>query len=236
MQHKATAIESQNLYDLSLALIFALALLLRLAPGGRYVTPDEPAWVQRSIHFRQALAAGDLSALPATGHPGVTTMWLGSLGVQIHCWLDPDTAAAHLNWLDGLAGLSPQNAAAFGPLAFFLPAGRVLVAVVTSLGVAGAFALSARLWGRKTAWLAALLLALDPFLIGHSGLLHVDGLLAPSAPPNPPLIAGPPCQVCWPVWPRSPRRPAACWRLLPASCSCPPRSRVASRGIRPSSP
>ncbi len=178
MQHKATAIESQNLYDLSLALIFALALLLRLAPGGRYVTPDEPAWVQRSIHFRQALAAGDLSALPATGHPGVTTMWLGSLGVQIHCWLDPDTAAAHLNWLDGLAGLSPQNAAAFGPLAFFLPAGRVLVAVVTSLGVAGAFALSARLWGRKTAWLAALLLALDPFLIGHSGLLHVDGLLA----------------------------------------------------------
>ncbi len=177
MQHKATATESRTVHYLSLALIFALALLLRLAPGGRYVTPDEPAWVQRSIHFRQALVAGDLSALPETGHPGVTTMWLGSLGVQIHCWLDPDAATTHLNWLDGLAGLSPENDAAFGRLAFFLPAGRVLVALVTSLGVLGVLALSARLWGHRTAWVAALLLALDPFLIGHSGLLHVDGLL-----------------------------------------------------------
>jgi hypothetical protein len=38
--------------------------------------------------------------------------------------------------------------------------------------------LLSRLFGRRVALLAVGLLALDPFLIGHSGLLHVDALLA----------------------------------------------------------
>jgi len=160
------------------ALIFVIALALRLAPLGRYVTPDEPAWIYRSLRFRQALLAGDWADVPATGHPGVTTMWLGAAGVQIHLWLSPDQAAARLDWLDGLAGISPRSAAAFGHLAFFLTAGRVLVALTTSLGLAGVFLLARRLWGQSVALLAALLLALDPFLAGHSGLLHLDGLLA----------------------------------------------------------
>ncbi len=160
------------------ALIFGVALAVRLAPLGRYVTPDEPAWVYRSLRFRQALLAGDWAAAPATGHPGVTTMWLGAAGMQIQLWLAPDQASAHLAWLDGLAGISPRSAAAFGHLAFFLPGGRVLVALTTSLGLVGVFLLARRLWGQSVARLAALLLALDPFLTGHSGLLHLDGLLA----------------------------------------------------------
>ena len=80
-------------------LIFLVAFGLRLAPLNRYVTPDEPAWVYRSIRFSQALASGNLAEIPATGHPGVTTMWLGSLGVQIHRWLAPHQAAVHLDWL-----------------------------------------------------------------------------------------------------------------------------------------
>jgi 4-amino-4-deoxy-L-arabinose transferase-like glycosyltransferase len=159
-------------------LIFLVALLPRLAPLGHYVTPDEPAWVYRSFRFGQALSRGDLSALPATGHPGVTTMWLGALGLQIHRWLAPEQAATHLEWLDGLAGLSPDSPAAFRHLAFFLPGGRVLVALSTSLGLVAVFALARRLWGKTAASLGALLLALDPFLAGHSGLLHLDGLLA----------------------------------------------------------
>lgn len=158
-------------------LIVVVALLLRLVPLNRYVTPDEPAWVYRSFRFNQALAANNLSAIPATGHPGMTTMWLGGIGLQIHRWLAPDQTTVHLDWLNGLAGLSPKSAAAFRHLAFFLSGGRVLVALVTSLGLAGVFALASRLWGRPTAMLAALLLALDPFLAGHSGLLHLDGLL-----------------------------------------------------------
>ena len=51
--------------------VVTIALALRLAPVNRYVTPDEPAWVYRSIRFGQALAARDLAAIPDTGHPGV---------------------------------------------------------------------------------------------------------------------------------------------------------------------
>jgi hypothetical protein len=160
------------------ASVFVLALVLRLAPLNRYVTPDEPAWVLRSLRFSEALAEGDLSSVPDTGHPGVTTMWLGSLGLRIQRWLEPQLAAEHIDWLLGLAGLSPRSPAAFRHLAFFLPAGRALVALVTSLGLAGIFLLADRLWGLSVALVASLLLALDAFLTGHSGLLHVDGLLA----------------------------------------------------------
>jgi 4-amino-4-deoxy-L-arabinose transferase-like glycosyltransferase len=178
MHRDATVKESRRSRWLLPTLIFVVALLPRLAPLGRYVTPDEPAWVYRSIRFSQALASGDLAATPATGHPGVTTMWLGSLGLQVQRWIAPQASADHLDWLNGLAGLSPESPAAYYHLASFLPAGRILVALTTSLGLVAIFALARRLWGLWTASLATLLLALDPFLAGHSGLLHLDGLLA----------------------------------------------------------
>jgi hypothetical protein len=159
-------------------LVFVVAFLPRLAPLDRYVTPDEPVWVYRSLRFSQALTTGDLDAISDAGHPGVTTMWLGTLGFQVHRWLEPDLAAAHLDWLDGLAGLSPESAAAFGHLIDFLSGGRLFVALATSLGLVAIFTITRHLWGLPVALLGALLLALDPFLIGHSGLLHLDGLLA----------------------------------------------------------
>ena len=40
-----------------------LALLLRLAPLGRYVTPDEPAWVYRSIRFADQYSAVNIATI-----------------------------------------------------------------------------------------------------------------------------------------------------------------------------
>ena len=48
--------------------ILILALLVRFIPMGRYVTPDEPIWVLRSVRFADALAARDWAAIPQTGH------------------------------------------------------------------------------------------------------------------------------------------------------------------------
>jgi len=162
----------------TLLLLLAAAFLFRLAPLGRTVTPDEPGWVYRAIHFADALAAGDPGASPFTGHPGVTTMWLGALGVQLQQWLDPAGSAAHLDWIRRMAWLAPENGEAFRHLAFFLSAGRVAVALVTVLGLWVAYRLAARAFDRRVALLLVGLLAFDPFLVGHSGLLHVDGLLA----------------------------------------------------------
>jgi 4-amino-4-deoxy-L-arabinose transferase-like glycosyltransferase len=165
-------------FGILLLLLLALGFLVRLAPLGRYVTPDEPAWVHRSILFSDALAARQWLAVPSTGHPGVTTMWLGAAGVVARRWLDPAASAAHLDWIRRLAWLAPENGAAFRYLAFFLPAGRVAVALVTTLGLVAVCGLTSRLFGRRVALLATGLMAFDPFLVGHSGLLHTDGLLA----------------------------------------------------------
>ena len=115
-----------------LTAFFLLALLVRLIPLGHYVTPDEPIWVMRAIQFADAVRARDWAAVAQTGHPGLTTMALGALGVRIMRWLHPAEAATHLAWIRNIAWLAPENSAAFLPLAYFLSAGRVLVAVVTS--------------------------------------------------------------------------------------------------------
>ena len=78
------------------------AFLLRLIPLGRYVTPDEPMWVYRAIGFADALAARDWTAIPSSGHPGVTTMWLGAAGIALRRLLDPIESAMHLEWIRSL--------------------------------------------------------------------------------------------------------------------------------------
>ncbi len=158
--------------------IFLLALLARLAPLNRYITPDEPIWVSRSITFADAVAAGDWAAIPQTGHPGLTTMALGALGVRLMQGLHPAESAAHIAWLRNMAWLAPENAAAFTHLAFFLPACRALVAVTNSLALVWAYFLARRRLGDRAARLLVVFLALDPFFAGLAGLLHTDALQA----------------------------------------------------------
>jgi len=160
------------------AAIFIVALFVRLLPLGFYVTPDEPIWVHRSVQFLRALESGDVAAIPQTGHPGVTTMALGALGVWLTRLANPHAASIHLGWIDRIVWLAPENGPAFPHLAFFLPAGRVLVALVTAAATALAYVLGRRRFGERGARLAALFLALDPFLGGHAGLLHTDALQA----------------------------------------------------------
>ena len=158
--------------------LFIVGFLLRLAPLGRYVTPDEPAWVYRAIRFADALAARDWASVPSTGHPGVTTMWLGTVGIAVQRLLAPAESAAPLDWIRRMAWLAPENGEAFQHLALFLPWGRITVALVTTLGLIALYPLFTRLFDRRVALLTVGLLAFDPFLIGHSGLLHTDALLA----------------------------------------------------------
>ncbi len=156
--------------------LFLLALAPRLLAIGRYVTPDELMWVQRSVAFREALLAGDWANTLVTGHPGVTTTWLGALGISGQLLLRAGDTAVY-QWITHLVWMTPDNVTAFQQLAHFLSAGRLMVALTNSAGLVLTFWLARPLWGVKAALLGAVLLALDPFVAGLSGLLHVDGLL-----------------------------------------------------------
>ncbi|NKQ36517.1 MAG: hypothetical protein HF973_12975 [Chloroflexi bacterium] len=159
-----------------LPLIFFAAFLPRLAAIGRYVTPDELIWVFRSVQFREALLQGEWLETLTAGHPGVMTTWLGALGLSLQLGLRPSDTAVY-TWITQLAWFAPENISMLQNLSLFLTSGRLLVALVNSLGVVVIFLLARRLVGAAAALLLAFWLALDPFTIGLSGLLHVDGLL-----------------------------------------------------------
>jgi Dolichyl-phosphate-mannose-protein mannosyltransferase len=140
--------------------IFLLALAPRALALGRFTTVDEAYhWFERARQFLAAIRAGDWSATNLIGHPGVTTMWLGALGVATH--------QALAAW-----GLATWPDPELLRVMFRLP-----VAVVTSLCIALGYLLLRRLLPTRVALLAALLWAADPFLVAHSQLLHVDALL-----------------------------------------------------------
>jgi hypothetical protein len=142
------------------AAIFLFALAPRALALGRFVTVDEAYhWFERARLFLVAIRAGDWAATNLIGHPGVTTMWLGALGVAAH--------QALAAW-----GLATWPDPELLRLMFRLP-----IAVVTSLCITLGYLLLRRLLPARAALLAALIWAADPFLVAHSQLLHVDALL-----------------------------------------------------------
>ncbi|MCR4408062.1 MAG: glycosyltransferase family 39 protein [Anaerolineae bacterium] len=161
--------------------LFLLALGPRLvAAWGRFITSDELAWVYRSTRFLTALSTGNWAQTSQAGHPGVTTMWCGVVGILLRRLTAPGAATEHLAWLAHLNWdwFDPYNVPALKQMAFFLVAGRLPVAILTSLAVVGIYLLARRLWGQRVALLGAVLLALDPFPVGLSAVLHVDALTA----------------------------------------------------------
>src|SRR5262245_54947368 len=76
---------------LSMAL-FVVALLPRIFGLGLFLTSDEPLWLTRSIFFAEALLTDRPASTLQTGHPGVTTMWTGTLGLWLAYLQQPSTS------------------------------------------------------------------------------------------------------------------------------------------------
>ena len=61
--------------------LFAAAWLPRVVALDAFVTIDERKWLARSANFYQAISVGELANTFQREHPGVTVMWLGTLGI-----------------------------------------------------------------------------------------------------------------------------------------------------------
>lgn len=142
---------------LTTLLVFVCAAVPRLAAVNTHLTPDEVAyWFNRSHNFLEGMRSGDLAQTYQAEHPGVTTMWLGTLG----------EVAFRISADFGL--VAPDDVAT---QRVFM---RVPMTVTNALAVVAGYLLLLRLFDRRVALLAALFWATDPFLIAHSRLLHVD--------------------------------------------------------------
>ncbi len=140
-------------------LLFIFALVPRTTTG-RFLTIDEAYhWFDRVDAFMTALHHRDYAATNLIGHPGVTTMWLGSIGA----WLERALIA--------MGVLTGTDADLHRALV------RLPIAIVTSLCLVIALPLLRRLLGPQIAWLAVLFWAGEPFIVAHSQLLHLDALL-----------------------------------------------------------
>src|SRR5689334_4760605 len=142
---------------LATLLVLAAALLPRALGLADFFTIDEADhWILRVRLFSEALGRHNWAGTNLTGHPGVTTMWLGGLGRRL--------AIAN-----GIAPSSDSPA--------YLAMLRLPLTVANSLAVALGYLLLRRIVRPGIALLAAILWATEPFLIAHSRLLHVDALM-----------------------------------------------------------
>ncbi len=165
------------------ALEIALALLIvcvaAWAPRSRglylYVTTDEHLWLTRSAQFYYAILHGDYAATYQKEHPGVTIMWAGAAGfAQVAPRfrdrpvkeLKADQFANYISLVDDTSFLK------------VLVAGRSYLVLANTIALALIFLYSRRLVGTASALLGCLLIALDPFHLALTRLLHLDGLLS----------------------------------------------------------
>ncbi len=155
--------------------IFILALLPRVLNLDAFITWDEPMWTYRSIRFLTALRRMDFGETFLVGHPGVMTMWAGATGISIQRLLGSGSAA-DFAWLSGLPTLDLRDTEALRKLAPFLSAAKLPAAVLHAACIVGIYLLARKLFDARVALLAALLLALDPFHLALSRVLHIDAL------------------------------------------------------------
>ncbi len=148
------------------ALIFALALLPRVGAIAVVVTADEGNWMERTALFATAVARGDAAGTYLTGHPGVMTMWAGLLGMGFG-------RASYLAQNLAAGNISSDQPAYFDALVH----GRVPILVLTSLLTVAVGLLAWRLFGAGVGLLAGCLLAMEPFVVAHSLVLHTDASL-----------------------------------------------------------
>lgn len=171
MQQPSTRIQL-----LTLIVIVAALWLPRGLALDRFVTIDENRWLTRSANFHRALAHGEYAHTYQHGHPGVTIMWLGTLG---YLWRYPEyanDAPGEFGWENSEfeAYLRTQEHDALD----LLEAGRIFAVLTSVIALALAYRAAVRLFGYRVATVGFLLIAFDPFEVALTRFLHLDGLLS----------------------------------------------------------
>ena len=152
-------------------LLFLLAFLPRaVQPVSRPLV-----WYLRSAHFVEAMLRGDFGNTVYSEHPGMGLMWPVGTGLKIYWAVSGIAPAAHTVPLDfepiHFTGPVPRSelAVALLPLAFLI-----------ALGIVAAYAMLRRLFDETIAITASILLAISPYHLAESKVLHLDAWLSTS--------------------------------------------------------
>ena len=159
----------RNATQLLVALgLFLLALGPRALGLGVFITADERRWIERSVQFFSALSVGDFADTFQTGHPGVTTKWTGTVGLLAK-YLSQASQPSLRAFLEAVP-VHPSVSAEY------LPVMRFPTVLLASACVVAVYFMVRWIFGDRIALLSGVLLALDPFYLSHSRVLHHDAL------------------------------------------------------------
>ncbi|MCC7372241.1 MAG: glycosyltransferase family 39 protein [Chloroflexi bacterium] len=150
-----------------LTVTFLVALVARLLAHDLVITADEDNWMRRAGGFTFGILNGQLGRTYQNGHPGVTTMWVAMLT------LGPRRMVQYADRV--------HNQRLVGRVPGFWDAlvdARPGFALATALLVALIAGLAWRVFGGLVGALTGLLLALEPFYLAISQLVHMDALLS----------------------------------------------------------
>ncbi|MBE7549779.1 MAG: glycosyltransferase family 39 protein [Anaerolineales bacterium] len=142
------AVQKREIQIVYFVLLILIIFVPRLINLDVFLTADEPLFLEHAQEFAEGLATGDLELTLGIGYPGVTVAW----------------------WAAPVVGLAQTELYAY-------VAGRVMTALVNSLLLLVLYALARKLLGRWPAFIGVSLLALDPFILGYSRLLHNEAPL-----------------------------------------------------------
>lgn len=142
-----------------LLLVFIVALVPRLYGIGLFITADEKNWLGRSYEFLKAFSEFRINDTLQTTHPGITTLWVSGVATFIA------TRVLRLPF-------------SFDELQRFVEFVAVPMAVVNTILVCGIFLAARRVFSERVALFGALVIALDPLLVAHGKIIHVDGFLS----------------------------------------------------------
>ncbi|MGQ9629862.1 MAG: glycosyltransferase family 39 protein [bacterium] len=170
------------------AIVLLISLIPRLISLGRDLFfVDGPVWHTRTVKFILALREGNLIRTFQAGHPGVTVMWLAGISMAIYI-----TASSLLRGSVSPVGdvkslIVREFYERFRVFPHLHLAAKLPIALVTSLLPVAIYWFIVELfgWGNERnkhevegfAFLASILVALDPFFLAHSRVLQLDALL-----------------------------------------------------------
>ena len=150
--------------------LFVVALVPRVMGLGIFLTVDEPGWLGlHTGHFMRAILSGDWAATYRRYHPAVTLMWMIAIGFTLQYLIQ---SRIGLLGPISFAGFLEQVAEPIDPV--FLSWGRLPVALMTSACIMAIYLLLGKLFNRRVALLAAILLSLDPFYLAFCRLALPD--------------------------------------------------------------
>lgn len=149
-------------YEILVILIFVLSRLPGL--GHDVFNTDVWKWKSRTYDFSTGIFTLDFGKTYQKYHPGVTLMWLGTVGIKIQTLYREVLTNTPVSALESIFELHTIQ--------------KGLVVIAIGIGLGFCFYVLRSLFGLKYAFLSIFLLSFEPFYIGLTRTFHLEGLVA----------------------------------------------------------